>query len=196
MNSPKQDLQDFARGVLDSKATALQAKALIPDQHNRVEVASMSSPVNLPASVPPLGRRSGGRPNNTGTVGHLVLAPGTAANKIRVIPGLVNSVMPTLSATALNHDPFPEVTITTQTWFWVRCETTYGATDTHDVIIETSTAGPSKPAGTDITAGGFVDYHYIGSADVDAGVASILENRSGGDLKVDAFGSLISWAIA
>jgi len=129
----------------------------------------------------------------TDPVGNLVLALGSEADKIRVTVGTVNDVIPTLSTVALDDDPYPEVTITTQTWFWLRCETTYGATDTHDVTVETNTAGPAKPSGTDITAGGFVDYHYIGSADVDAGVASILENRSPGDLKVDAFGSLIAW---
>lgn len=69
MNTPKQDLQDFARGILDNKATALQAKALMPDRRNTVEVSSMASPVNLPASVPPMGRRNGGgRPSNAGAI--------------------------------------------------------------------------------------------------------------------------------
>lgn len=131
------------------------------------------------------------QPSKTTEIKRLVLKKGTAANKIQVTDGLVNDQTPTLGGTALNVDPAPEITISANTWVWIKVVGVFSG-PTYTITIETSTTS-SPPSGTAISTTGFTSYRLIGSVEYASGAASILTNRGGGDLSVDSFGSANFW---
>lgn len=130
----------------------------------------------------------------------ITLKAGTAANKFQVIPGYVNSVMPTLGGTALNAtvgDPPlpPEITVTVDVWVWVKCVGTFGSPDTYVITIVTS-ASSTEPAGTEITTTGFTSYFYIGNVDFTSGSPDnfvINNTHGGGNVGVRSFGNINDW---
>lgn len=127
----------------------------------------------------------------TDAPGRLTLIPGTAADKIQVTYGLVNVTEPTLSGTALSNDPPPELTISADTWVYIKDVCVFGSPDTHTLTIHTeASATPPTPA---LSATGFTSYLLIGSVEFDSGAATIASNRTGGDLGVDSFGSINLW---
>lgn len=131
----------------------------------------------------------------------LTIIQGSAANKFQIVPGYVNTLMPTLSGTALNAGTAPEITVSANKWVWVKCVGTFGDPDSYVVTIETSTSG-SVPAGTEITAYGFVSFRLIGSVGFAAGTPpdpdtfEITNMHSGGNLGVESFGNINLWWIA
>jgi len=125
----------------------------------------------------------------------LTIKQGTAADKFQVIPGYVNSEMPTLSAIALNATTPPEITVTADVWVWLKCVGTFGAPDTYVVTVETSSTD-AVPAGTDITSSGFTSFFPIGSVDFESGTPdtfTITNVHSGGNLGVDSWGLINLW---
>jgi len=123
--------------------------------------------------------------------GRLVLIPGTEEDKIQVTYGLVNSIPPTLSGTALNNDPAPELTITTDTWVYLKDVCVFGSPDSHTITIHTETSATAPTPALTVT--GFTSYLLIGSVEFADGVATIVANRTQGDLSVDSFGSINFW---
>jgi hypothetical protein len=133
--------------------------------------------------------------SRSSTVLKLTLKKGTASDKFQVIPGTVNSVMPTLSGTALDNATPPEITVSADTWVWLKCVGTFGSPDTYDLTVETS-ATYATPAGTDITTTGFVSFFYIGKVDYTAGspaAYAITNDYTGGNLGIESFGNVNLW---
>lgn len=135
----------------------------------------------------------------------LTLKNGTAENKFQVIPGYVNTQMPTLSATALDASTPPEITVTADVWVWIKCVGTFGTgtsgEDEYTITIETS-ASSVVPSGTAITSTGFTSYRAIGKVDYTAASGSdpatyvITNFHNGGNLGVDSFGNVNLWWLA
>lgn len=125
----------------------------------------------------------------------LVIVQGTAANKFQISPGYVNFEMPTLGAVALNNATPPEVTVSADTWFWVKVVGTFGigGDDTYVVTIETSSTN-ATPAGTEITETGFTAFRSIGHVDFTAGSPNetfeINNVYEGGNMGVDSYGNV------
>jgi hypothetical protein len=133
------------------------------------------------------GGRGGGSPPLK-----LTIKQGTAANKFQIIPGTVNYQTPTLGGIALDATTKPEITVTADTWVWVKVVGTFGTPDTYVVTIETE-ATDSVPSGTDISATGFVAFYYIGKIlftdnDPDPDTFEIVNQHGGGNLGVDSWG--------
>jgi hypothetical protein len=125
----------------------------------------------------------------------LTIQQGTAQDKFQIIPGTVNSEMPTLDTVALDDSTPPEITVTADTWVWVKCVGTFGSPDSYVVTIETSTT-EDVPSGTDITSTGFTSFRGLGRVDFTAGPPNtfeIINVYSGGDLGVDSYGSVNHW---
>lgn len=125
----------------------------------------------------------------------LTIKQGTAADKFQIVPGYVNDEMPTLSATALDDDPPPEITVDQTKYVWAKCVGTFGSPDTYVVTVETS-ATATTPAGTAITATGFVSFFYIGRVEFTSGTPDTFEifnQYDGGNLGVDSFGNINLW---
>jgi hypothetical protein len=136
--------------------------------------------------------RRGGKGTGAG-IKKLTIKQGTAANKFQIVPGTVNGQMPTLSGVALNNATPPEITVTADTWVWIKCVGTFGTPDTYVVTIETS-ATDAVPAGTEITATGFTAYRGLARVDFTAGSPAayeIVPSYSGGDMGVDSYGTVI-----
>jgi hypothetical protein len=138
------------------------------------------------------GGRGGGSPPLK-----LTIKQGTAANKFQIIPGTVNYVMPTLATIALDAATPPEITVTADTWAWVKVVGDFDefGDDTYTVTIVTSSTS-SMPSGTEITETGFTSYRLIGYVDFTAGspdTFSINNIFSGGDLGVESFGNVNHW---
>lgn len=132
------------------------------------------------------------QPSKTTEIKRLVLKKGTAANKIQVTDGLVNTQTPTLGGTAINTDPAPEFTVSaSSTWFYIKVVGTFGAPDAYVITIHTETSATAPVP--DISGTGFTSYELIGRVDLSGGVATIVSNREGGDLRVDSFGSANFW---
>ena len=133
----------------------------------------------------------------------LTIKQGTAADKFQIVPGTVNSEMPTLGGVAINSPvspattpDTPESTITATTYFWLKCVGLFATPDTYTVTVETvTTAG--VPAGTAITATGFTSFFYIGRVVVDTApdpdTFTIQNQHSGGNLGVESFGNVNLW---
>lgn len=140
-----------------------------------------------------------------GEIKPLTLKQGTAENKFQVIPGYVNSLMPTLSATALNAATPPEITVTADTWVWIKVVGTFGTggsgEDEYTVTIETSSTS-APPAGTAISSTGFTSFRAIGEIDYTAASGGnpatydLLNYHNGGNLAVDSFGNINLWWLA
>lgn len=114
---------------------------------------------------------------------------------VRVKPGYVNSLMPTLGGIAINAATPPTITVLADVWVWIKTVGTFAAPDSYVVTIETSSTS-AVPAGTEITATGFTSFRGIGRVDFTAGTpptTQIINSHSGGDLGVDSFGSVIHW---
>jgi hypothetical protein len=138
------------------------------------------------------GGRGGGSPPLK-----LTIKQGTAADKFQIIPGYVNFEMPTLATVALDDATPPEITVTADTWVWVKCVGTFdsGGNDTYVVTIETSSTD-AIPAGTEITATGFTSFRPIGSIDFTAGTPDtfeIVNVHGGGNMGVDSYGNVNLW---
>jgi hypothetical protein len=121
---------------------------------------------------------------------HLVLKQGSEPLKFQVTPGTVNDEMPTMDTVALDAEDTPETEIAVTTAFWIKVVGVF-STGAHTVTIETSTG--AIPSGTEITATGFTSFRKIGLVTVAAGVGTITQNRSGGDLEVASFGNVNLW---
>ena len=126
--------------------------------------------------------------------GRLVLIKGTAANKLKVTVGTINTQTPTLGGTALSADPAPEITVSADIWVWAKVVGVFSG-PSYTITIETS-ATSSPPSGTAISTTGFTSYRLIGSATFADSAATIVDNRQGGDLFVDSFGSANFWWLA
>lgn len=122
----------------------------------------------------------------------LTLRAGTTAAKLQVVPGYANSIMPTLATVALDAETPPEITVTADIWFWLKCVGTFGVSDSYVFTIETS-ATSAVPTGTAITGTGFVSYLLIGAAAFADDAATITQNRLGGDVGVESFGANNLW---
>jgi hypothetical protein len=138
-----------------------------------------------------LTRRGGGGSGGSAPL-KLTIKQGTAADKFQIIPGTVNSQTPTLGGIALDATTKPEITVTADTWVWVKVVGTFGTPDTYVVTIETE-ATDSVPSGTDISATGFVAFYYIGKIlftdnDPDPDTFEIVNQHGGGNLGVDSWG--------
>lgn len=126
---------------------------------------------------------------------NLIIVQGTAANKFQISPGYVNFEMPTLGAVALNNTTPPEVTVSADTWFWVKVVGSFGVggEDTYVVTIETSSTN-ATPAGTEITEAGFTAFRSIGHVDFTAGSPNdtfeIYNVYEGGNMGVDSYGNV------
>lgn len=131
----------------------------------------------------------------------LTLKNGTAADKFQVIPGYVNTQMPTLSSTALDAATPPEITVTADVWVWIKCVGTFGTPDSYVVTIETSSTS-TVPAGTAISATSFTSFRCIGKVDYTAAAGSdpatyvITNFHTGGNLGVESFGNVNLWWLA
>lgn len=135
----------------------------------------------------------------------LTLKNGSDVGKFQVIPGYVNSIMPTLSATALDAGTPPEITVTADVWVWIKTVGTFGTgsggEDEYTVTIETS-ASNVVPSGTAISDTGFTSFRAIGKVDFTAASGSdpatyvITNFHNGGNLSVDSFGNVNLWWLA
>jgi hypothetical protein len=136
------------------------------------------------------GGRGGGSPPLK-----LTIKQGTAANKFQIIPGYVNFEMPTLATVALDNATPPEVTVSADTWFWVKVVGSFGVggDDTYVVTIETSPTN-ATPDGTEITETGFTAFRSIGHVDFTAGSPDntfVINNvYEGGNMGVDSYGNV------
>lgn len=112
---------------------------------------------------------------------------------IRVTPGLVNFLQPTLGGIALDADPFPTIEVTADVYVWVKVVGTFGDLDTYVVTIE-EIATDTTPAGTTITATGFTSFYRLGEAEyIAAGEIVITKYHFGGNLGVDSWGLYNVW---
>lgn len=126
-------------------------------------------------------------------VKRLVLTNGTEPDKIQVTVGEVNYIVPTMGGVPLDIDPAPELTITAETYIWIKCVGTFGSPDSYVVTIETSSTS-SPPTSPEITPTTFTSYHRIGSVILnDDSAVVIMSNRGGGDLNVESFGNANIW---
>jgi hypothetical protein len=125
----------------------------------------------------------------------LTIKQGTPSDKFQIVPGTVNSVMPTLDAVALDAETKPEITVTDDTWVWVKVIGTFAAPDTYVVTIVTESTD-AVPTGTAITATGFTSFYYIGKILFTSGTPDtfeIVNQHSGGNLGVDSWGLYNLW---
>jgi hypothetical protein len=126
----------------------------------------------------------------------LTIKQGTAVDKFQIIPGTVNSEMPTLATVALDDSTPPEITVTADTWVWVKCVGTFGSPDTYVITIVTESAD-TVPTGTEITTTGFVSFYYIGNIVIDTvpdpDTYTITNQHGGGNLGVDSWGLYNLW---
>lgn len=124
----------------------------------------------------------------------LTIKQGTAADKFQIIPGYVNSEMPTLSATPLDDATPPEITVTADVWVYAKVVGTFGAPDTYVMTIHTE-ASDTPPAEA-VSATAFTSYNILGMVDFTAGSPNtfvIYNFHSGGNLGVESFGAVNLW---
>jgi hypothetical protein len=170
--------------------------ALITNPH--LNVGSNQSEIVFP--VTPAGRGRGGV--SAAELKPLTLKNGTAVDKFQVIPGYVNSLMPTLSSTALDAETPPEITVTADVWVWIKCVGTFGTgsfgEDEYTITIETS-ASSVVPSGTAISSTGFTSFRCVGKVDYTAAAGGdpatyVISNfHNGGNLGVESFGNVNLW---
>lgn len=126
----------------------------------------------------------------------LILVAGTAANKVRVIDGLVNGLHPTIGGTELNADPPPEITVSTTSTVWLKCVGVFGSPDTYTVTVQTSSGASTTtpPTASVISGTGFTSYQPLGYVYFDAGaITSIEKIYRGGHMGVVSHGSANLW---
>ena len=132
----------------------------------------------------------------------LQIVDGTEAGKYQVTAGTVNSEDPTLGGVAIGGDPdaepvvaIPELTVTADTYVWIKCVGVFADPDTYTITIETEST-TSPPSGTTITATGFTSFFKIGKIDYTAGTPAtydITNSHSGGNVNVESFGNVNLW---
>jgi hypothetical protein len=125
----------------------------------------------------------------------LTIIQGTAADKFQIVPGYVNSVMPTLATVALDATTPPEITVTEPLYVWIKVVGTFGTPDSYVVTIETQTSS-AYPTGVEITVTGFTSFWRIGLINFISGTPDtfeILNAHSGGNLGVESFGNVNHW---
>jgi hypothetical protein len=125
----------------------------------------------------------------------LTIIQGTAADKFQIVPGYVNSVMPTLATVALDATTPPEITVTEPLYVWIKVVGTFGTPDSYVVTIETQTSS-AYPSGVEITVTGFTSFWRIGLINFISGTPDtfeILNAHSGGNLGVESFGNVNHW---
>jgi hypothetical protein len=134
-----------------------------------------------------------GRVNNAAKVLPLQIAKATNT-QIYITVGLVNyTYYPTISGVAINNDPRPLLTISANSYIWIKCVGTFGSPDTYVVTIEKNTSS-TPPAASAIIATGFTSCFLIGTVDFAGGVITEITNIfSGGNLGVESFGSTNMW---
>lgn len=115
-------------------------------------------------------------------------------SKIYITPGLVNYTnYPTISGTSINDNPKPTLTISANSWIWIKCVGTFGTTDTYVVTIEKTTSS-TQPSPSSITATGFTSCLMIGTVGFSSGSITAITNIfSGGNLGVESFASTNMW---
>jgi hypothetical protein len=129
-----------------------------------------------------------------GTIKPLTIKQGTAANKFQIVPGFVNSLMPTLSGTALNNATPPEITVTADVWIYAKVVGTFGEPDTYVMTIHT--ASSVTPPSEAVSSTGFTSYNILGTVNFTAGAPDtfVISNfHSGGNLGVESFGAINLW---
>lgn len=121
---------------------------------------------------------------------------------VSVIPGYVNTLMPTLDGKALDADPRPTLAITGSepTEVWVQVDGTFGAPDEYDVII----GHGESPPDPSISADGFSATWLLGRARIvtigaeggggeDQQRLVVERVYTGGNLQCDSFGTICHW---
>lgn len=112
---------------------------------------------------------------------------------VRVTPGTVNGVMPTLGGTPLNSATPPTLTISATRYLWLKCTGTFGSPDSYVITIEDS-ATSAVPTGTTITGTGFVSYLLLGYATVvGSAITALTQVNSGTNWQVESYGSVNEW---
>ena len=101
-------------------------------------------------------------------LGKLLIKKGSEAGKYQITDGKVNWETPTLNGEDIGGDPTadpvvppPEITVTADTWVYIKVVGTFADPDTYVVTIETE-EDATPPSGTDITATGFTSFFFIG----------------------------------
>lgn len=117
-----------------------------------------------------------------------------SATAFGVTPGLCNGVMATLGGVALDASTPPTATVAAQTWVWLKCVGTFSASlpDSYVVTIETGTTS-AVPAGTTITATGFVSYKLIGVVNFGSGAITTFTQRMTRNQGVESMGATNYW---
>jgi hypothetical protein len=129
-----------------------------------------------------------------GTIKPLTIKQGTAADKFQIVSGYVNSLIPTLSGTALNNATPPEITVTADVWIYAKAVGTFGSPDTYVMTIHTEST--DTPPAEAVSATAFTSYFPIGMVDFTSGSPStyvIANYHSGGNLGVESFGAINLW---
>ena len=147
------------------------------------------------AIINPRKRKRGNQQRRFTAPQPLTIKRGSEAGKYQVRTGTVNAQTPTLGGTALDAGTPPEITVTADTYVWIKVVGTFGSPDTYVITIETSATG-AEPAGADITATGFTSYFFVGWIDYTAGSPATYEinnDYSGGNLGVESFGNANIW---
>jgi hypothetical protein len=126
------------------------------------------------------------------TINPLTIKQGSEANKFQIVPGYVNSEVPTLSGTALDNPTPPEFTVTATVSVYAKVVGTFGSPDTYVRTIHVSATVPTD----NVTATDFTSYYLIGDVAFTAGSPATYEIsnfHSGGHLGVESFGSVNLW---
>jgi hypothetical protein len=131
---------------------------------------------------------------NRSSLPKLTIKQGTDVDKFQIVPGYVNTLMPTLSGTALNNATPPEITVNSDIWVYAKVVGTFGSPDTYVVTIHTeSTDTPPSEA---VSSTAFTSYNILGIVYFTAGPPNtfVISNfHSGGNLGVESFGAINLW---
>jgi hypothetical protein len=137
------------------------------------------------------------RPSRTGSLVPalpLTVVPGSTSTAVKVIPGTINGLIPTLGGVALNAATPPEFTIPAggTRYILAKVEGTFadGAGDSYVVTIVSETS-PSIPAS--ITPEGFVSSRRLATVVRSGSAITITPAHAGGHLNVESFGSANMW---
>ena len=187
-NTPKYDPQGSGSQVgatnLNKMATGIDAATLRPGVGTMIQYT--------PAGMVVSAKKTRGR---TVAVEKLIIVNSSEAGKYKITDGTVNSETPTLSGAAINATTPPEITVTADTYVWLKIVGTFGSPDTYVVTVETSSTS-TTPAGTAISATAFTSFFYIGWVNFTAGspdTFAITNAYGGGNLGVESFGNVNLW---
>jgi hypothetical protein len=117
----------------------------------------------------------------------LTVIPGSAANKVQIVPGYINGSMVKLGGANLNRTPPPELTISGTTTIYLKVVTTYAASP-RDVATVQTTTGTAQ-----LTPDGFTSYRRIAEVKLQNRSAVITNFSAGGSYSAAAFGATIIW---